>query len=257
MPTRYVGITDFTKFVQVQCMLRVFRRHLWKHSKLKLAVGVMMSRKTLRGLPTRWAAAFPANNVIADIFGLDTVLNCLHYADYRSPPDDLVSCLTDAIGWGGIGIRAVQLDMTWPDPGQVAHAVHTSRKTLEVILQVGTTAFEDAGNEPQEIANRLRDYETIISHVLLDRSVGQGIPLEPDVLLPFIRVIRQEFPALGIVVAGGLGPGTLGALCPILAEFPEISIDAQGRLRPSGNSLDRINWEFAKQYLIGALGLLR
>lgn len=65
------------------------------------------------------------------------------------------------------------------------------------------------------------------------------------------------FSGLGIVATGGLGPEGIGLVEPLVEEFPDISINAQGRLRPSGSALDPIDWDVAKTYLVRALELLK
>lgn len=252
----YIGITDFMSFEQVQRMLDVFNEHKPKGSQRLLHVGVMMSFKTLNGLETVWSKVFPQKEDIADIFGSDYVYNCIHYADYEHR-SGFSRELSRAIHFGGTGIRALQLDMTWPDPGQIAHGVHTSRKNVEVILQIGRRAFEEAGENPDEIVSKLEDYDGIIHRVLLDKSVGRGIPMNPEELIPYARAIKKRFPKLGIVVAGGLSAENIDRVKPFIEEFPEISIDAQGKLRPSGSALDPIDWNLAEAYLIKALELLR
>lgn len=254
-PQPYIGITDFTNFDQVRRMCSVFKKNALPGQNRRLHVGVMMSYKTLHGLETKWSSAFPPKEAIEDIFNSDETMNCLHYADYKSV--DVFQNLTQAIHYGGIGINALQLDMVWPDPGQVAHAVHTSRKKLEVILQVGKNAFEQAGNEPYGVVERLRNYEGIIQYVLLDKSMGQGFGMDALGLIPYADAIREAFPNLGIAAAGGLGPKSIGLVEPLLKEFPDISIDAQGRLRPSGNALDPVDWDMAETYVVRALELLK
>lgn len=251
----YVGITDFVTFEQVKRMLAVFKMNLGPNQSRRLHVGVMMSYKTLHDLETKWARAFPPKETIADIFGSDETMNCLHYADYDAI--DVFQSLAQAISFGGIGINALQLDMVWPDPGHVANAVHASRKQLEVILQVGKNAIEQTNNNPQEVVERLQDYEGVAQHVLLDKSMGRGLGMNAVGLIPFARAIRDAFPDLGIVAAGGLGPKSIGLVEPLVKEFPDISIDAQGKLRPSGSALDPINWDMAETYLVKALQLLK
>jgi hypothetical protein len=250
----YIGITDFTDRGQVQEMSRVFGAHQPQGSSHMLHVGVMMSYKTLHDIPSRWQNAFPPKKTIADIFSLDDVYNCLHYADYDNNPD-LWKSLAKAISYGGIGIHALQLDMIWPDPCQIVHGVHTSRKKIEVILQVGKNALEKVDNDPQAVVERLSDYDGTIHRVLLDKSMGKGLGMDADSLIPFAQAIRENFPTLGIGVAGGLGPETTQLVEPLIAEFPDLSIDAQGRLRPSGNALDPINWNMAEKYLVKSLQL--
>ena len=247
----YMGITDFTNFEQVQEMSTVFSAHRPQESNRVLHVGVMMSHKTLHGIPSKWQNAFPPKEKIASIFSSDEVYNCLHYADYDNNPD-LWKSLATAISYGGIGIHALQLDMIWPNPSEVANGVHTSRKQIEVILQIGKNALEEVGNDPQRVVERLGDYEGVIHRVLLDKSMGKGLGMDADGLIPFARAIRESFPTLGIGAAGGLGPETIQLVEPLVAVFPDLSIDAQGRLRPSGNALDPIDWSMARDYLAKA-----
>jgi len=251
----YVGITDFMTFEQVQRMLATLKANLGSGQNRRLHVGVMMSYKTLHGIETKWTKAFPPKEAIADIFSSDETMNCLHYADYEAI--DVFQSLAQAISFGGIGINALQLDMVWPDPGHVASAVHVSRKQLEVILQVGKNAIEQANNDPQEVVERLRDYEGIAQYVLLDKSMGRGLGMDAIGLIPFARAIKEAFPSLGIVAAGGLGPESIELVVPLFKEFPDISVDAQGKLRPSGSALDPIDWTMADTYLVKALQLLK
>lgn len=252
----YIGITDFTSFDQVKAMLAVFRKHAPKRSKRVLHVGVMMSYKTLNGIETKWSKAFPPKEGVADIFHhtKQKVYYCLHYADYGY--DSIFKDLVKALELAGPFVNALQLDMPWPDPLMISNAIHASRKHIEVILQVGKKSMEECNDDPREVVHRLRDYEGIIHRVLLDKSMGKGLGMNAEVLIPFAKAIREKFPAIGIVAAGGLGPDTMELVAPFVKEFPDISIDAQGKLRPSGDSLDPIDWDMAEAYLIEALKML-
>lgn len=251
----YIGIVDFATFEQVQNMLEVFNAHLPSGSNRKLHVGLMMSYKTLNDIPSKWLSVFPSKETIADIFSSDETYNCLHYADYDNDPE-LWKSLSRAISYGGTGIHALQLDMVWPDPGQIANGVHASRKQIEVILQVGKNALAEVNDNPKVLVKRLGDYEGIIHRVLLDKSMGRGIGMDANILLPFARAIKESLPSIGLGAAGGLGPKTVDRIRPLLAEFPDISFDAQGRLRPSGNALDPIDWNYAGDYLMESLELI-
>ncbi|MDD4995197.1 MAG: hypothetical protein PHW53_01890 [Patescibacteria group bacterium] len=250
----YIGITDFTKFEQVQSMSRIFAAHLPIGSTRKLHVGVMMSYKTLHGIPSKWQNTFPPKETVADIFSSDEAYNCLHYVDYGNN-SGLWKSLADAISCGGAGLHALQLDMTWPDPNQIIDGVHASRKHIEVVLQIGKNALKEVNNNPQAVIKKLGDYKGAIHRVLLDKSMGKGLGMNAVDLIPFARAIRERFPMFGIGAAGGLGPETIHLVEPLIKVFPDLSIDAQARLRPSGNALDPIDWHMAEAYLIKALQL--
>lgn len=253
----YIGITDFISFEQVTRMLEVFRKHRQVDFKRLLHVGVMMSFKTLNNIETKWLGAFPSKETIADIFRSndDDVYNCLHYADYDHGTKS--TDLARALEYAGPLVNAIQLDMPWPDPGMVASGVYTSGEQIEVVLQVGKNAIEDADHDPMEVVRRLEAYEGIIHRVLLDKSMGRGLGMDAVGLIPFAQAIKKRFPDLGLVAAGGLGPDSINLVEPLVKEFPDLSIDAQGKLRPSGNALDPIDWVMAGTYLVNALKLLK
>ncbi|MCX6735899.1 MAG: hypothetical protein NTZ13_02350 [Candidatus Parcubacteria bacterium] len=251
----YVGITDFMTFEQVQQMLAVFKSNLAPSQNRRLHVGVMMSYKTLHNLETRWTKAFPKKENIADIFSSSETMNCLHYADYEAI--DVQCSIAKAISYGGNGINALQLDMIWPNPDYIAKAVFASGVNLEVILQIGKNAIEEANDDPKEVVKRLSGYKDIVQYVLLDKSMGQGLGMDATGLIPFAKAVKEAFPEISIVAAGGLGPESVGLVKPLVLEFPDISIDAQGKLRQSGNALDPIDWNMAEMYLIKALALLK
>jgi hypothetical protein len=240
---------------QVNRMLKVFKKHLPLGSRHVMHVGVMTSFKVMNGLLTKFEKAFPKTNDISGIFSSDEVYNCLHYVDYDGQ-SDFATTLAKVIELGGIGIHAVQLDMVWPDPVGIMDGVHRSRKNVEVILQIGEKAFTEIDDEPEELAERLDDYKSVIHRVLLDKSMGKGKGMDAEWLLPFAHVIKKRFPEMGIGAAGGLGPETMLLVEPLVEDFPNLSIDAQGRLRPSGSALDPIDWKMAEQYLIKAIKLL-
>jgi len=256
MYTPYIGITDFLNYDQVKKMLAVFKSNQQPGSVRKLHVGVMTSYKILHEIQTKWSKAFPSKESIASIFCSDDVYNCLHYADY-----DNHTCvwkdLSQAISYGGLGINALQLDMIWPDPWDISEGVKSSGKKIEVILQVGKKAIEEADDDPDVVVQWLRRYNGVIDRVLLDMSMGRGVGMNAASLLPFARAIADRLPEIGLVVAGGLGPNTIGLVESLVQEFPDISIDAQGKLRPSGSALDPIDWGFAEKYLVEAIKILK
>ena len=126
---------------------------------------------------------------------------------------------------------------------------------IEIVVQVGVKAFEQINDDPSELVQKLKEYGTAIDFVLLDRSMGKGKPLDSDSLKPFLFKVSHELPHLGLAVAGGLGPTSLHLIEPLLDDFPELSFDAQGKLRPSGNSEQPIDWHMASDYLEKSLAL--
>jgi len=257
----YIGITDFTSPEQVPKVLSVHQERVMDPKMDHvLGVGVMMSYKTLHELPTKWTLAFPPKERIADIFiDHEDVYNVLHYADYENATSS--ACLKTAIGYGGPNLNALQLDMPWPDIGMIKSALRPKRGKrvdLKIILQVGARAMEEMGNNLENVVERILEYyiEGCLDYVLLDKSGGKGLGMDSELLLAYHKEIRKYAPRsdLGIVVAGGLGPTSIHLLNPFRREglINDLSIDAQGKLRPSGNALDPIDWDMAADYFAEA-----
>jgi hypothetical protein len=252
----YIGVTDVISRKQAERLLKVFEAHLPNGSNYKFHVGVMTSYKVMNGLPTKFEKAFPKTRDIAGIFLPDGTYNCVHYIDYYghgrpSFEDDLA----EVISLGGENLHAVQLDMIWPDPESIGK-VNGHLKDVEIILQIGEKAFDEVDEDPDELAERLDDYNGVVNRILLDRSMGTGKVMDAEWLLPFALAIRKRFPKMGLVAAGGLGSDTLQAVEPLLDEFPDLSIDAEGQLKKIKDTLEPLDTNLAEQYLIKAINLL-
>ncbi|MBU1179748.1 hypothetical protein KJ885_02290 [Patescibacteria group bacterium] len=255
MKTPYIGITDFMDSDEVMRALYMLSR-VADGLNRKLMIGVMMSRKTLNDIPTKWARAFPHKDHIRWIFFQpeEMQLNTLHYADYDGI--EVAKNLEKAVSYGGQNLHALQLDMIWPE-ATVIREFRTKHPHIQIIIQANSVALEQVENNPELLIAKLKEYGDAIDYVLLDKSMGRGLGMNANALLPFARAVANNLPKLGIAAAGGLGPDTLHLVEPLVKEFPDISIDAQGKLRPSGSALDPIDWNMAKQYLRRALEMFK
>ncbi len=250
----YIGITDFETLEQVQKMQKVFveTRGNTTHN---LSVGVMMSYKTLRGIETKWQNVWPSKEKIADIFiRNEDVMNTLHYADYdnRTTLDDILEAVYAANRHDGL--NAIQFDMPWPSHRMIAELPgrfeESTKRELEVIIQVGRVAIDECQGNMERVIDSMQWYVDHGACILFDMSAGKGVPLDANLLRKYLRLTVDRFgPQTGIAVAGGLGPKTMHLVEPLLGEFPYISIDAQGKLRTSGNALDPIDWNLAEEYI--------
>jgi hypothetical protein len=246
-------MTDVPDAKWLASMLRLYRECGGEMLKHKLHAGVMTSRKILNGIKTSWSKVWPKPAEIANIFVDDrSVMNVIHYADYEDEDSNLANTLERVVGLGGKNLHALQLDMPWPNVAALKN-FEEHRPPVYVILQVGEVALKRVGNNINATINRLQTYGSSIDSVLLDLSMGRGKSMDAVRLRPFIQAFRDRLPHLGITVAGGLGPDTLHLAAPLVAEFPSISIDAQGQLRPSGSSKDPIDRERSERYLRSAI----
>lgn len=222
-----------------------------------LMVGVMMSGKTLKGLPTKWADVFPKKELIKDIFiEHPRVLNTIHYADYevgKKRDVALARTLAQVVHYGGAHLHAIQLDMIWPDPAELL--TFRQQYNLPIVLQVGADAMKLEGDDPLRVCARLHAYKDSIDCVLFDKSMGQGKGMDAAILTTYVRALTANCPHLHPAVGGGLGPQTMYLVPSLVGFFPDISIDAQGRLRTDGRLETPIDWGYARSYLKQAIAL--
>ncbi|MFC1608729.1 hypothetical protein ACFL3M_00930 [Patescibacteria group bacterium] len=248
----YIGITDFEDLRQVE-MMRDFLNYRRPNSvEHRLHVGVMMSHKSLYGIPGKYTDVFPVKESLPGIFSDKKVFNCLHYADYVKQ-EGITLDLLNALSHCGDNLDAIQLDMVWPDRDEIVQVLADSGMDIEVILQIGQKSFEKVWNSSEGLIEKLSKYDGVITRVLLDQSMGRGIEMDASEMIPIIEVIKENFPHFGVVVAGGLGPESTHVVEPILRRWRDVSVDAQSKLRFSGNLLDSIDWSRAKDYVRGIL----
>ncbi len=252
----YIGITGFKTPEQVSRLAQVFAHNKKPGSDRLLHVGVMMGLRTLNKLTSRFTNVFPTSDTVRDIYAVrhQGTYNCLHWADYIN--DTEWTDLEKAIDLCGPNLDAVQLDMTWPSPTMIDQVKDMFRgRSIEFILQIGKKAIESHHGDNEAIARVISLYGDSIDRVLLDTSMGNGIGMNHTVLADMAEAIESVASYLGIVVAGGLGPGKT-YLLGNFAQRPGISIDAQAGLTQGGTIMDPLDLDLATQYLQEFLPIL-
>ena len=223
----------------------------------QLMVGVMMSRKTLNDIPSKWSKIFPHKDSLSEIFIPDErVVNTIHYADYEvGVTCDLAlsETLERVVTYGGPHLNAIQLDMIWPDPVELKK--FRKNHNIPIVLQVGANAMAFCGESTLNTCARIKEYDDSIDAVLFDKSMGQGKGMDATLLARYVGVLNAECPTPLPAVAGGLGPTSLDLVRMLVCAYPNISIDAQSRLRTTGDATDPINWDMAESYFREAIAM--
>jgi hypothetical protein len=262
---RYVGITDFRTREEAEKMQLALEGSTWgMKNPPVLMVGLMISFKTLWGIESKWTPIFPIKERLDEIFpDYDAwTLNTIHYADFVDhgvwgPEYSLFHSLAKAIDYARNNLHAIQLDMTWPDPGEIAGAIHASRHAIQVVLQIGRKALNVAGHNPKIVARMLEDYTEVIDGVLLDQSMGEARLMDSELLISYLEEIQKAHPQLHLAVAGGLRHNTLSVLVPLLERFPNLSIDAQAGLHEDNNAMLPVSLRAQEAYLEEAGALFK
>lgn len=245
----YIGITGFVSHEEVEAMLALMP----ENCEHLLMVGVLASQRTLHGEPPKRPNRNPKKEDIENIFpnpsihnsGNRTTLNLIHYntKDDSDLSDQLFRMMCrDCDGF--------QLNIAWPSKWELIYFLDCL--SMDIVLQVGGRALRELECSPQQLADKVMEYKGLINYVLLDQSGGLGKPLDADALRPHLETLRLAMPNLGLGVAGGLSAETLHLIEPLIRDFPDISIDAEGLLR---DAEDRLDLAKAGEYLQRALEL--
>ena len=242
LPPPYVGITGIMQPDDTSGALEYFERP----ETYKLMVGVLASKTTLLGNPPSNPNRYPPKDVIRHLFlDDDRLLNLIHYN--TSDLDTLSGQLEEMRWHAGPNCHGFQLNIPWPDPAAIKTHLKM-RPGSTIVLQVGPRAFERIDHSPFLLTRRLQEYIGLAQYVLLDASGGTGRLLSPESLLQYLATayhhgLNNHF---RFVIAGGLSGANLYHARPLIAQYPNLSIDAEGGLR---NKNDRLFPPAVMQYL--------
>lgn len=255
----YIGVCDVPSRRLAMALFHDFIKHN-TNPRRKFMVGVMTHPIVLNpDLPVpepvrrEISQTFPKRDSLARGFIDDPrVLNTIHYADLYGPKGprgaqeapNILGNLESCVRYGGKSLNAIQLDVTWPKPAELKD-FRARHPEISLVLQVGRFSLKTCNNDPQEIVNRLREYGNSVDYILLDMSMGKGKAMASAILLPLLRLVKSELPNLGLAVAGGLGPERSRELEQVAREFPDVSIDTQGRVKPDYAPRDSLGHLFA------------
>ncbi len=247
----YIGVTGFFKPEEVSAALQVFPNNGGR----KLMVGALATYKSLRGIPMKpkWAKQTPDPSAITGLFpNDDRVVNLVHFSTEEGQENSVLADMLKIHELAGPHFHGFQLNIAWPQINQVSDYRRAMGWNYRIVLQLGQKAVEAAGGTAQGVVDMLYHYAGVVDDVLLDPSGGLGKPFDTERAREFLSAIVEQGWDIGLGVAGGLGPDSLNLVKPLVAQFPNLSIDAQGRLRNAENDLDP---NLVSTYLAKALQL--
>jgi hypothetical protein len=231
----YVGITGVTSKKEADDLLRRFPGE--NPASRLLMIGVLAKEPDSTNPVGQHPNRYPAPEAIADIFPDDPrALGMIHY-NGKATGMLLARQLYELEKRGGPNLKGFQLNIPWPHPKAIAMYKDLSPH-MKIVLQIGIAAMAAYENDPDRIALAVIDYDDAIDYVLVDPSCGQGRTLDIQHTLSVLHMVRKFSPGINLGVAGGLAHETLRSLQPIIEEFPDISIDAETKLRDEDDRLD-------------------
>lgn len=267
--TPYIGLAGFTTPEEVRSVaadartLSGFGTPL--HGGRRLAIGVLVDWESLNGDPSkRFPERYPPVERIRGIFeaaatpyahrapwqpptegtDFDLASRCLRLIHYASKEPNLLAQLDRLCEIAGPHLDGIQLDMIWP-PEEDVRSWAEDHPTKRLILQVNRGMFSNLARKPALLVKEIgAKYAPWITDILFDMSGGTGAPLD---LTEVGSVLEALYSAFGGSAAGGTGIGVAGGidwrtvvdLKPLFERWPDLSIDAEGRLRhPKTDALD-------------------
>jgi len=204
-------------------------------------VGVLASWKSLQAIPLKstWQNRMANPNIIKDLFVSNKrVLNLVHFNTEANQKDHYREDMLKIKRLAGPNFNGFQLNMAWPDIVELQRYRSFMGYQDRIVLQLGRRALELADNSPRKTASLLSPYSTSINDILFDPSGGKGQPFNVNTAYNFLSAIADRGWDIGMGVAGGLGPNSLDLLEPLIEKFPDLNIDAEGKLRDSEGNLD-------------------
>lgn len=243
--TPYIGITGFMNHIEASEVLHKMPDNSDRH----LMVGLLSSLKILREQGNKWPRRYPKKKDMRFVFPISMqALNLIHYnTDEPEHLSDQLMWLTDLMD---NTLDGFQLNIQWP----TVNSLETFRKyngASFIVLQIGSKAMSIG---PTSVAERIASYRGLIDHVLIDASGGLGKSLNIEVTRSYLSAIADEGLNIGLGIAGGLCPSNIEMIKPLVKEFPDLSIDAEGRLRDMNDNLDL---PLAKEYVLKSLAIFR
>lgn len=221
MFTPYVGITGFTTTEEVAAALKAL-----PPGRRRLMVGILVSDRTLEGLPEEMGPRrHPAVADLEILFSADPrAFNAVHF--HTRTPERLVDQVERVIAVAGPRLHALQINLERTPPGAL-RAIRARFPGLQLILPL------------REAAHRFAEtYAKLVDIVLFDWSAGHGVLFDPAEARAALEEIEARMPGIALALAGGLGPDTIDRVRPLLERFPDLSFDAESRLRDAEDRLD-------------------
>lgn len=249
-PSQYVGVTGFMSETQVKEALTLPA----DLSPDLIMIGVLASSATITGMPARNPKRYPDVHCIEGIFQSDPrALNLIHFN--TKEPSALFNQMIGARQAGGKFCHGFQLNIPWPDPDVIRRYIDVIGDQDVIVLQCGRLALNAVEYNARSLADKVSEYKDLVDYILIDPSGGLGQPFIPDFMNVCLSELYSTDLDMNYGIAGGLSSDTLRDLLePVLAKFPDVSIDAEGKLRTPEDYLDI---GLMRKYLIKAHRLMK
>jgi hypothetical protein len=165
----------------------------------------------------------------------DRTLRLIHY---QSREPNLVAQVDRLCEMAGPNLDGFQFNIVWPDPDDIRE-IALEYPTLRIIVQINGEMFSNVARNPQLLVKELAaKYAAHATDYLFDMSGGTGAAIDMKETTAVLDALYGAFGGaskggLGIGIAGGLDYKNVYGLKPLFERWPDLSIDAEGRIRDS------------------------
>lgn len=269
----YIGVTGFMARDEIEAIQSLFD----PEGRYKLMAGILASGKTIYGTPNRYPFKYPAVEDISSLLGAvdpDRAFGLIHYnTDHpeamNAEVNKLFTSMTLAHFRHCRQLGGFQFNLHWPEPARLHEIEQTFQRWNPTpqrhVLQLGPSVLSDATHA---VVARLEGYLSHLqadryvevptfpfSYVLIDMSAGVGKELEWDrAYETLVALMPLTSYGLKIGVAGGLSAANVDRLRPMINLYPDLCIDAEGRLRDDQDQLDLVKTTDYVQAALAVLG---
>lgn len=232
----YIGVTGIARVREARKITQAFVREglTEENSSHQGMIGLLASQRTLSA-GVQLDIKYPPIEQISRIFETTRgmAFNTLHYHTYRkSTLAHQLEQLLDRNSLYSNGLcQGIQVNVAWPPPGEV-EKTRINFPDLKIILQVGPRVLTENG--PEEITANLASYIEMVDYVLIDPSGGRGRVFKVNTIAPVSNRIREMYPDLPLVFAGGFNARNARTRLWLLHQTVgtvDFSIDAENGLR--------------------------
>lgn len=255
----YIGVTGIVTpedYANTAILIDSYSTH-------QLMAGILVSSKTKNGLTNKYPNLYPQVGSIKDL--IPTGINSLNLIHYNTDnPELLADEMLEVMNYCGDDIDGFQLNVCWPEIAQLEKFYQHSKRKSVIILEINSQALTQIYNAPKRLVEKIQKsgYLDYIHGILIDPSGGRGQLFNGEIMKNYLTKLYKANLRINIGIAGGLHGGILDIpgynnyskfldvyLKPLAQMYPDLSIDAQGRLRDQNDNLDH---EQAKMYIQGA-----
>ncbi len=196
----YVGVTGPINVDEVTSICTAFSDMEYNMDNPHIPMlGFLVNYETLNNKSTQ-SKRYPPIDILPELLKESkNVLTMIHYSTKKT--DTLANQIFQV--FDGIYdeelCRAVQLNIVWPDVHEVKK-IKDKFPDMQIVLQISKQINNDS---PKKIAETIGTYENSLSHILIDPSIGMGIPFNIDKSTAIYSEIKEQFPELIVGFAGG------------------------------------------------------